>query len=154
MASVGRKENLIMLESTDSDKKLGLFYSAIDILIHDSQIGECSCGTIAEAMLFKKPAVIMSTPFPSHVLGRSHTRDNGQIEQIKNGENGYVVTNGTAMAHAVDSLFKNPELMKGMGRNNLKEIHSKYEVSVGIKTLEKIFMETVLEKILLYRSRV
>ena len=25
LASVGRKENLIMLESTDSDKKLGLF---------------------------------------------------------------------------------------------------------------------------------
>ena len=146
LESIGIPENLIMLAMTDSDKKLGLFYSAIDILVHDSQIGECNCGTIAEAMLFKKPVVVRSTPFPRHILGRSHTRDNGQIEQIKNGENGYVVTNGTAMAYAVDSLFKNPELIKQMGQNNLNEISKKYEVSVGIKVLEKVFMETVLEK--------
>lgn len=146
LESVGKKENLIMLAPTNSDKKLALFYSAVDVFIHDSQIGECNCGAIAEAMLFKKPAVIMSTPFPRYVLGRNHTKDNGQVEQIKNGENGYVVTNGTAMAYAVDSLLKNPELAKQMGRNNSSEISTKYQVSVGIKTLEKFFIEIVLDK--------
>lgn len=146
LESVGKKENLIMLGPTDSDKQLALFYSAIDIFIHDSQIGECGCGVIVEAMLFKKPVVIRSTPFPRHVFWASHNRDNGQIEQVKNGANGYVVKNGTAMAYAVDSLFKNPELTKQMGQNNLNDISAKYDVSVGIKTLEKIFMETLLDK--------
>lgn len=146
LESAGKKENLIMFEPTDSDKKLGLFYSVIDMLVHDSQVGECSCGIIAEAMLFKKPVVVNSTPFPRRVSANSHTRDNGQIEQIKNGENGYVVTNGTAMAYAVNDLFKKPELIKQMGQSNLKEVYAKYEVSVGIRTLEKIFIEAVVEK--------
>ena len=146
LESAGRKENLIMFEQTDSDKKLGLFYSAIDILIHDSQIGECFGGTTVEAMLFKKPAVVMSTPFPGHVFGRSYTRDNGLVEQIKNGENGYVVTNGTAMARAAADLLQRPELIKKMGQNNYDDVKNKYDVSVGIKTLEKTFIETILDK--------
>ncbi|OGH92247.1 MAG: hypothetical protein A2534_04985 [Candidatus Magasanikbacteria bacterium RIFOXYD2_FULL_39_9] len=146
LQSAGNLENLIMLDPTDSDKELALFYSAIDVFVHDSQIGECNCGAIAEAMLFKKPCVIMSTPFPKYIYGRNHTNDNGQIEQIKNGENGYVVTSGTAMAYAVDSLFKNPDLAKKMGERNGKELLDRYDVSVGIKTLEKIFMEIMLDR--------
>lgn len=146
LESAGKKENLIMLELTDSDKKLGLFYSAIDVYIHDSQIGECFGGTTVEAMLFKKPAIVMSTPFPKRALGRSHTRDNGLVEQIKNGENGYVVKNGTAMARAVADLLQKPELIEKMGLNNYDEVKNKYDVSIGIKTLEKIFIEAVLDK--------
>lgn len=146
LESAGRKENLIMFEQTDSDKKLGLFYSAIDIYIHDSQIGECFGGTTVEAMLFKKPAVVMSTPFPGHIFGRSYTRDNGLVEQIKNGENGYVVKNGTAMAHAVADLLQKPKLLNKMGQNNYDAVINKYDVSIGIKTLEKIFIESILEK--------
>ncbi len=146
LESAGLKENLIMFEQTDSDKKLGLFYSAIDILIHDSQIGECFGGTTVEAMLFKKPAIVMSTPFPRHALGRVNTRDNGLVEQIKNGENGYVVKNGSAMAYAVADLLLKPELIKKMGQNNYDDVKNRYDVSIGIKTLEKTFIETILDK--------
>ncbi|MFA5062273.1 MAG: glycosyltransferase family 4 protein [Patescibacteria group bacterium] len=142
----GRKDNLIMLGLTDSDKDLDLFYSSIDIYVHDSPIGECFGGTTVEAMLFKKPAIVMSTPFPRRTWGRTHTKDNGLVEQIKNGENGYVVRSGTAMAYAVDYLSQHPELIKKMGEKNFDEVRQRYEASFGIKTLEKIFLELYLEK--------
>ena len=154
LQSAGNRKNLIMLELTDSDKKLGLFYSAIDIYIHDSQIGECFGGTTVEAMLFKKPAVVMSTPFPRRAFGISHTRDNGLVEQIKNGENGYVVKNGTAMARAIADLLQKPELIKKMGMNNYNDVKNRYDVSIGIKTLEKIFIETVIDKNIALSERI
>ncbi len=146
LLAAGTPENLVMLDTTSSDKELGLFYSSIDVFVHDSQIGECSCSTIAEAMFFKKPVVIKSTPFPRFVLGRSHTKDNGQIEQIKNGDNGFVVTSGAAMAKAVEHLHNHPEEVARMGEKNHKEVVEKYDGKLGIKTFEKIFIESVLDK--------
>lgn len=146
LLAAGRSENLIMLEPTSSDKELRLFYSAIDVFVHDSQIGECACATIAEAMFFRKPIVVKSTPFPRFTFGRSHTKDNGQIEQIKNGENGYVVANGVAMAKAIDYLYNYPEVARQMGEKNQKEMLAKYDAEIGIKTFKKIFIESVLDK--------
>ncbi len=146
LLAAGIPENLIMFESTASDKELGLFYSAIDVFVHDSHIGECSCSTIAEAMLFKKPVVVKSTPFPRFTFGKSHTKDNGQIEQIKNGDNGYVVVSGVAMAKAVDYLYNNQEKVIQMGEKNRKEVLEKYDGKLGIKTFEKIFIESALDK--------
>jgi glycosyltransferase involved in cell wall biosynthesis len=144
--AAGASENLIMLEPTVSDKELALFYSAIDIFAHDSQIGECFCSTIVEAMLFKKPVVVKSTPFPRFVFGRSHTKDNGQIEQIKNGENGFVVACGAAMAEAVNYLYNHQEEAAQIGEKNRREVLEKYDAKIGIKTFEKIFIESVLDK--------
>src|SRR3989344_6253493 len=125
LLSVGIPENLIILEPTTSDKELGLFYSAIDVFVHDSQIGECWCSTIEEAMFFRKPVVVKSTPFPKYLFGRIHTKDNGQVEQVKNGENGFVVTSGAAMARAVDYLSNHPEEVARMGEKNHKEVLEK-----------------------------
>ncbi len=146
LLAAGAPENLIMFKSTVSDKELGLFYSAIDVFVHDSHIGECSCSTIAEAMLFKKPVVVKSTPFPRFTLGKSHTKDNGQIEQIKNGVNEYVVESGAAMAKAVDDLYHNPQTAAQMGEKNHREVLEKYDARIGIKTFEKIFIESALDK--------
>ncbi len=146
LLAAGAPENLIMLETTSSDKELGLFYSVIDVFVHDSQIGECACSTIAEAMMFKKPVVVKSTPFPRFVLGRSHTRDNGQIEQIKNGANGFVVAGGAAMAEAVNYLYNHQEEAARMGEKNHRDILEKYDAKIGIKTFEKVFIESVLDK--------
>ena len=146
LLAAGTLANLIMLEPTVSDKELALFYSAIDVFAHDSQIGECFCGTITEAMFFKKPVVVKSTPFPRFVLGRSHTKDNGQIEQIKNGANGFVVTCGAAMAEAVDYLYNHQEEAAQMGEKNHREVLEEYDAKIGIKTLEKIFIESMLDK--------
>ncbi|TSC85030.1 MAG: Glycosyl transferase group 1 [Parcubacteria group bacterium Gr01-1014_13] len=146
LIAAGTPENLIMLDMTSSDKELGLFYSAIDVFVHDSHIGECSCSTIAEAMFFKKPVVVKSTPFPRFTLGKSHTKDNGQIEQIKNGVNGYVVESGAAMAKAVDYLYHHLEEVARMGEKNHTEVLEKYDARIGIKTFEKIFIESALDK--------
>ncbi|MFA6105011.1 MAG: glycosyltransferase family 4 protein [Patescibacteria group bacterium] len=146
LMAAGKAENLIMLEPTSSDKELRLFYSAIDVFAHDSRLGECACATIAEAMLFKKPVVVKSTPFPRFTLGRSHTNDNGQIEQIKNGENGYVVVGGVAMAEAINYLYNHQEEAIQMGEKNNREVLDKYNAKIGIKTFEKIFIDSVLDK--------
>lgn len=146
LLTVGAPENLIMLEPTSSDKELRFFYSAIDVFVHDSQIGECACATIAEAMFFKKPIVVKSTPFPRFTLGRSHTKDNGQIEQIKNGKNGFVVTSGAAMAKAIDYLYNHPEEARQMGEKNHQEMLETYDSKIGIETFKKIFIESVLDR--------
>lgn len=142
----GLADNLIILEKTCSDKELSLFYETIDTLVHLSPIGECSCGAIAESMLFGKSIVVTSTPFPKHVFFRTHTKDNGQIEQIKNCENGYVVNSALAMAKAVDYLSKNVKLRERMGATNQFEIANKYDVVIGIRTLEKAFIEGLRRK--------
>ncbi len=146
LLSVGTSENLVILEPTTSDKELALFYSAIDVYVHDSQIGECWCSTIEEAMIFRKPIVVKSTPFPKHLFGRTHTKDNGQIEQVKNNENGFVVTNGAAMASAVDYLSNHSEEVARMGEKNYKEVTEKSDAKIGIKTFEKVFIESILDK--------
>lgn len=146
LKAAGSSSNLIILDQTSSDKELALFYTAIDAFVHLSPIGECNCGTIAEAMLFGKPIVVTSTPFPRFTFGRSHTRDNGQLEQIKNGENGFVVNNALTMAEAVNYLSNNSELAKRMGEVNGLEVKNKYDVAVGVKTLEKIFFDGVERK--------
>ena len=146
LTEAGIKENLIIMDPTTNDRELALFYSSLDVLVHLSPIGECSSATIAEAMLFKKPIVTTTTPFPRHVLGRSHTRDNGQIEQIKNGVNGYIVKSAAAMAQAVLSLMGNQAIKLEMGERNCKEVMEKYDANIGIKTLEKAFIESMMEK--------
>ncbi|MEK7165310.1 MAG: glycosyltransferase family 4 protein [Patescibacteria group bacterium] len=146
LIEAGNSANLIILEPTSSDKELALFYTSINTLVHLSPIGECNCGAIAEAMMFGKAIVVTSTPFPRRTLGRVHTRDNGQIEQIKNGENGFVVNNALTMAEAVDYLSCNPEVVKKMGYANKIEVENKYNATIGIKTLEKIFLDGVERK--------
>lgn len=146
LREAGRQKNLIMLDPTSSDKELALFYSNIDALVHLSPIGECSCGAIAEAMLFWKPVIVTSTPFPRLTLFRSHTKDNGQVEQIKNMINGFVVKNATAMTKAIFYLIGHKSEAKAMGEINRREVAEKYDASIGIKTLDKIFIEGALEK--------
>lgn len=142
----GNPENLTILEPTSSDKELALFYSSIDALVHLSPIGECNCGAIAEAMLFGKPVVVTTTPFPGNAHGKTHTRDNGQLEQIKNGENGFVVKSAQAMAKAVNYLSEQEAIARHMGEVNRVEIEKKYDVSIGIKTIEKIFIDGLKNK--------
>ena len=142
----GSADNLIMMEPTYDDKELALFYSAIDVLIQMSPIGECSCGTIAEAMLYGKPIIATQTPFPRVALGRTHTRDNGQIEQIDDGYNGFIVKTAAGAAHAVRELAGNPKLADDFGKKNIAEVLNKYDAKIGIKTLEKIIIDACLEK--------
>ncbi len=142
----GIQDNLIICNPTSNDKQLSLFYSSIDALIQFSPIGECSCATIAEAMLFKKPIIVTSTPFPHFVGKRVHTKDNGQIEQIENGVNGYVVKSATAAASAINFLANNPTKSREFGLRNNQEVLNKYDASIGIKTLESIFIEGVKAK--------
>lgn len=146
LRKVGDSSRLIMFPPTVSDQELACFYSSLDVLVHASPIGECCCGTIAEAMTFGKPVVVTTTPFPDKVFNGAHTPDNGQIEQIKNGYNGFVVKNGTAMSKAVEELAKSQELKNLMGARNKQEVFEKYDVKVGMKTLEKILIESLRDK--------
>ncbi len=135
--------NIIICDPTASDKELACFYSVIDVLVHASPIGECSSANIAEAMLFGKPIVVSSTPFPLFTFGRNHTKDNGQIEQIINGVNGYIVKNAAAMAKAVIELQNNKEVTREIGERNRKKVMENYDANIGVKTLEKTFIETL-----------
>ena len=146
LQAIGDSRRLVMLEPTTSDQDLALFYSSIDVLAHASPIGECSSGTLMEAMFFKKPIVVITTPFPRSAGRRDHTRDNGQVEQIQNGVNGYVVKDGAAMATALDRLFGESTLVQTMSEQNHREVLERYDVRVGIQTLEKIYLFSMRQK--------
>lgn len=145
LRSIGDAQRLTILPPTTSDQELALFYASIDVLAHASPIGECSSGTILEAMFFKKPVVVTSTPFPHTTGGRSHTPDNGQLDQIKNGVNGYVVQDGTAMAAALHHLSVNQQLVKTMGEQNARDVAEKFDVTVGLKTFEKTYLASAVQ---------
>jgi glycosyltransferase involved in cell wall biosynthesis len=146
LTDLGLADNLIILPPTVNDRELVCFYSAIDVLVHASPVGECSCANIAEAMLFKKPIVVTSTPFPKRTYYRSHTNDNGQVEQIENGKNGFVVKSVLAMVEAVLHLKKESTLSQSMGELNQQEVIDRYNATVGIRTLEKIFIEGLKDR--------
>lgn len=126
----------IFLENTSDDMKIALFYSAIDIYVHASKIGESFGMTLAEAGIFKKPVVVNSTP----------TRDNTQIELIDHMKSGIIANHPQTFARAIAYLYKNPEKRREMGGAGYVKVLKEYNPEKITIQLEKVFIEKLVEK--------
>lgn len=124
------KNHFIIRGETSSEKEIHSFYQALDVLVHSSKIGECNGNTINEAMFWKKPVVVNSTP----------RKDNGQLEQIDHLKNGIIANHPQTMARAVRYLCNNATIRHQMGDEAYRKI-SRDNTPEGITyQLEKVVL--------------
>ncbi len=100
-------DNVRILNETSDDKELALRYSILDIFTHASKIGEHSGNSINDACVYKLPIIMNITP----------KKDNGQIEQIVDGENGYLTNSVQKYASHVCKLLEDKDLRQQIGQN-------------------------------------
>ena len=127
------KNFFIILPETSEQRDIHLFYQSIDVLAHSSKIGECNGNTINEAMFWKKPVLVNSTP----------RKDNGQLEQVIHMQNGIVANTPMTFARALEYLRKNENEAKKMGEAGYLQICSEYDPIQVTKRLEKVFFEKI-----------
>ncbi|MEI8361140.1 MAG: glycosyltransferase family 4 protein [bacterium] len=102
----------ILVDKINTETEERLFYQSIDILAHSSKIGECNGNAINEAMYWKKPVVVNSTP----------GRDNGQLEQVVNEKNGLIANYPQTFARAIAYIFNNKDICNAMGEAGYKQV--------------------------------
>lgn len=130
------KDLFRILPETDDQRALHLFYQTIDVLAHSSKIGECNGNTINEAMFWKKPVVVNSTP----------RKDNGQLEQVIHKVNGIVANTPPTFARALASLAADPAVREKMGQAGFDQVKKVNDSRFITKQLEKVFIEKMDEK--------
>lgn len=106
-------EDYVIYTGQVEDIKAAL--SALDILVLASTQPEPFGGVVIEAMAFGKPVVA--------------TRCGGSIEQVVDGETGYLVTPGDpqSMADAIESLLKDPQKRLKFGERGRRRFLEKFE---------------------------
>lgn len=102
----------IVLDEITEERRLHEIYQLIDVLAHSSKIGECNGNTINEAMFWGKPVVVNSTP----------DRDNGQLEQVINGVNGYIANHPETFARALHDLAIHPDRRRHFGQAGRNQV--------------------------------
>lgn len=127
----GMANHFIILPPTDDEARVQAFYQVIDVLAHSSKIGECNGNTLNEAMYWKKPIVVNSTPH----------KDNGQLEQIEHGVNGFIANYPGTYARALHRLVSDYNLRLAMGENGFKKVNTVNHPPAIVKRLEKVFIE-------------
>lgn len=119
-----------------TQKEVHLFYQSINVLTHSSKIGECNGNTINEAFFWKKPVIINSTP----------RKDNGQLEQVIHGENGFVANDPISMAKAVYTLYNNTTLRAKMGEIGHQQVQTVNDPRNVTDQVEKFIVEKLQQK--------
>lgn len=127
------KRYFVLLNETSNEAEIHKFYQTIDVLAHSSKIGECNGNTINEAMFWKKPVVVNSTP----------KKDNGQIEQVIHMHNGLIANHPQTFAQALAYLYKNPAKQEELGENGRSIILREHNPKLVTQMLEKVFIESL-----------
>ena len=130
------RNNVIILDETTDEAAIHRFYQTIDVLAHSSKIGECNGNTINEAMFWKKPTIVNSTP----------NKDNGQLEQVEHMVNGIVANSPQNYARAVAYLAQNPEIRIKMGEKCFRKATTEYNPTQIAGMLEKYIVEKLVSK--------
>jgi glycosyltransferase involved in cell wall biosynthesis len=98
-------DRVVFLPETADPVRLAHVYQASDLMVHSSAIGESFGITLAEAMYWRLPVVVDSTP----------AVDNGQIEVIDHETTGLVVASGRGFVEATARLADDAELRARLG---------------------------------------
>lgn len=126
-------KQVIILPETSSEMEAQRFYQSIDVLAHSSRIGEAFGNTLNEAMYWRKPIVVNSTP----------RRDNGQLEQVDHNKTGLIANTPAAFANALVYLAHNPQEQHRLGQNGHAKVTTLYSPENTTASLEKAIIESV-----------
>lgn len=118
----------LILPVTADEGELRLTLAALDVVLHTSSIGESFGYGIAEPMNLGKPVITHSVPW----------QDQAQIELVRHGECGFVVSTAVTMADAVLRLAKDTALRHQIGVRARKHIRSLADPGTSIARIEEI----------------
>lgn len=129
----------IILPETSNERELAETYQMMDVLYHTSRIGECNSVAINEAMYFGLPVITNSTDFLALTL---FDRDNGQIEIIKDGVNGYIENTLRGAAQKIIRLKEDKDLYNKISKQNKECAIELFSAEIITDKLSSIFKKT------------
>jgi glycosyltransferase involved in cell wall biosynthesis len=109
----------------NTDTELMRYYGAMDVFAHAAEKGESFGMVLCEAMLCGLPVITLSTPL----------RDNSQIEVIRNGETGIVVSDQRGFTAAMAALCSSSALREKMSNCGPASAKANYDISVIAESL-------------------
>ena len=89
------RHRVVILETLDDPKQLGICYSCMDCFAHAARQGESFGYVLTEALLYGVPVITLSRPH----------RDNAQTEVIRHNLDGLVVRSRGAMLEAMKQIM-------------------------------------------------
>jgi glycosyltransferase involved in cell wall biosynthesis len=125
----GVRGRVAISTAVSNDQTLSGIYSAMDIFLHASRIGESFGRVICEAMLCELPIVTLSTP----------ARDNTQIELVRHQQTGIVAHGRKALVDAILSLAKEPETRLRFGREGRRMAEESFSIDKTVGAMLKLF---------------
>lgn len=122
------RQRIIEIPFIQGDENLRTCYSAIDVFLHASSIGESFGMVLAESQLCGCPVITLSTPH----------KDNSQLEVVGHKRGGLIVTNQESMIEAMVQLVEDKTLRQYLSQEGSKWVKSKYDICEVMPTLLKI----------------
>lgn len=118
--------NIIVLPETNNEKEISETYQLMDIYAHTTRRGEAFGNTLNEAMAWELPIIVENTPH----------WDNGQLEQVKNDVNGFVVQSVGGLMAALKKLVEDKAERVRLGSNGRKRVENNFSQNIGIGQYE------------------
>jgi FkbM family methyltransferase len=126
---LGALDRVKLVEPVTEDATLATLYRASDVFVTAAEIGESYSVAICEAMALGLPVVTCSTPWV----------DNGQIEQVDEGETGHIADHPVAFAEAVAHLVRDPDLRAHFGRAAAEKADRLLDAGALTRQLERLY---------------
>ncbi len=122
---------VIILPETSSEKEIAETYQMLDIYVHTSRRGEAFGNSLNEAMVWSLPIIVENTPH----------WDNGQLEQVDNGETGWVVRSVGGLAAAVNDLVVNFDRRMAYGKAGRQKVLTCFDRQRGVGQYELAYRQ-------------
>jgi glycosyltransferase involved in cell wall biosynthesis len=130
LAALGVLDRVSLLEPVEGDGPLATLYSACDVVVNASMIGESQGLVIAEAMALGIPVVTCSTPWA----------DNAQVEFVRNGETGWVANHPREFAEAVADLLGDDDRRRAFGEAGRELVDRVLDPDLLTRQLEQLYV--------------
>ena len=135
---LGLLDRVTLLDPVSDEQQLAAIYSACDVVVNASTIGESQGLAIAEAMSLGIPVVACSTPWV----------DNAQVEFIENGHTGWIANHPAEFAEAVSDLLRHAERREQFGARAQEAIERRLDPTMLTRQLERLYLYHLHETVL------
>ncbi len=121
---------------TSTEEELACFYAAADVFVTAAEIGESHRFAIEEAMCLGLPVVTCSTPWV----------DNAQVEQVDNGETGWIADHPLQFAEASASLLTDAGQRAAFSARARAKSDALYDAGRLTRQLERLYSALLGER--------
>ena len=125
----GVLDRCVLVDQQPDEELIAASYSACDVFVSASEIGESQGLAILEAMSLGVPVVTCSTPWA----------DNAQIEFVEHGRSGLIANHPRPFAEAVAAVLQDRTLRDRLGTGARAAVSSQFDPVRLARQLEQLF---------------